>query len=216
MRSSALKTALAYILIFSITVCQSTPSLAANNDKRRAAFAGINFDNVPPDMQEILLWRIAGIMETQSSFLLTKPNSVQLHYGQAKTAAFLRQQNLEAFADLARELQLDHVFSGALANQSSDNSRILLVGQLNRYDHKTGQIKIFEINHDYEQFGNALIAFKERYVDNLPAAQDSKSKVWSRVFAGGAIIAIVVGIALLIGGAGGGEGEEKKPPKEDN
>jgi hypothetical protein len=87
---------------------------------------------------------------------------------------------------------------------------------LHRYDHKAGQIKTFEINHDYEQFGNALIAFKEQYVDNLPAAKDSKSKVWSRVLAGGAIIAGVVAITLMIGGAGGGEGEEKKPPKEDN
>ncbi|MCI0698909.1 hypothetical protein L0337_43775 [candidate division KSB1 bacterium] len=216
MRRSAFKTALVFVIIFSLTVCQLTPSLAASNDNRRAAFAGIYFENVPPDIQEILLWRITGILETQSSFVLTKPNAVQLQYGQVKTAAFLRQQNAEAFADLARELQLDHVFSGALANRSTDNSRILLVGQLHRYDHKAGQVKTFEINHDYEQFGNALIAFKERYVDNLPAAKDAKSKVWSRVLAGGAIIAGVVAITLMIGGAGGGAGEENRPPKEDN
>jgi hypothetical protein len=216
MRVSVLKTALVYVIIFSLTLCQLTPSLAASNDKRRAAFAGINFENVPPDIQEILRWRILGILETQSAFLLAKPNAVELQYGQAKTAAFLQQQNLEAFAELARGLQADHVYSGALANRSADNSRILLVGQLHRYDRHSGQVKTFEINHDYEQFGNALIAFKERYVDHLPAAQGSKAKVWSRIFAGGAILAGVVAITLLIGGAGGGEGEENRPPKEDN
>ncbi|GEM_PF-5756511 len=216
MLSPTLKTALIYVIIFSITVCQLTPSFAANNDIRRAAFAGINFENVPPDIQEILRWRILGILETQTAFLLAKPNAVEQQYGQAKTAAFLRQQNLAAFADLARELQADHVYSGALANQSAGNTRILLVGQLHRYDRQSGQIKTFEINHDYEQFGNALITFKERYVDHLPAAKDTKSKVWSRIFAGGAILAGVVAITFLIGGAGGGEGEENRPISEDN
>lgn len=217
MRSFALKTALVFVLIFATTLSQIAPSLAgADENKWRVAFVGVKFENLPPDIQELLIWRITGILEKHASFVLTKPDELQIAYGRKNSADLLDKQDPASFGALAKALQFDYVFSGILANQSTDKNQILLVGQLNRYDFKTGKINTFKISHDHEQFGNALIAFKEQYLDTLPAAKDSGSSIWSRVIVGGIILAGVVAVSFLIRTVrGGGESENRDPQPGD-
>ncbi|MGH7455902.1 MAG: hypothetical protein ACRENG_31385, partial [bacterium] len=82
MRSSALKTALVFVLIFATTLSQIAPSLArADENLWRVAFVGIRFENLPQDLQHTISWRLAQLLEAQDIFLLSKPDSLRIQYG---------------------------------------------------------------------------------------------------------------------------------------
>lgn len=214
MRKSSSKTALVFLLIFSLTFSQIVPSLAsANKNKLQVAFVGFKFENLPPDIQDILTWRMTAILEMQESFILTKPETVQKIYGREKITELLETQDLESFLAFAEQYEFDHVFSGILVNQSPDNNHIFLVGELNRFDLFNGHKNTYKINKSYEKFGNELVKFKEQYVKTLSITEDSEITPLSILLVGGIVVAGVLAIRFGFGNAGGEE--ETEPPPTD-
>jgi hypothetical protein len=203
MRVSKFKIALVFILIFSVTSCQVIPSFAdSKNKKIPVAFIGIKYENVSPDIQDVISWRMAAIIETQKTLIVTKPDAARIVHGRSKIAELLEKQDVPSFLTIAEKLGFDHVFAGRLTNQSEDADQTFLVGELNRFDLATQEIHTYKINHDYERFGNELVNFKEQYVEHLVTTDKGRGMRWSLLFAGGIVIVAALTIRLALGSVG--------------
>lgn len=215
MRYSTIKTALVFILIFSLTLSQIVPSLAdSKNNKLHVAFIGIKFENVPKDIQDLLVARINAMLETQKSIVLTKPEGARTAFGRKRITELIEFQDVESVLEFAEQYQFDHVFSGYLTNPSSDNDRLFLVGELNRYDLFAGHINRYKINQQYDKIGNELDQFNEQYVKTLISLKDSGRSLWSVLLVGGLVVAGVLTFRLALGSVGGEEETEIEPPDE--
>jgi hypothetical protein len=181
----------------------------------RVAFVGIKFENLPQDIQHTISWRMAQLLETQDAFLLSKPEDLQIQNGQTRIAELVGNQDAASFFEFARQFQFDYIFSGALANRSSDAYGILLVGNLHRYDLATGQVNSYSLNVEYDQLGNELLKFKQAYIDLLPNAKAGQ-KIWSKLFIGGIIVGAAVLVRYLAGSAKGGEESQRDRIPGDN
>ncbi|MFQ5823357.1 MAG: hypothetical protein ACE5JB_04810 [bacterium] len=215
MCKSSIKTALVFLLIFSIMSIQIVPSLAsANKNKLQVAFVGLKFENLPQDIQDKLTSRMNAILETQKSISLTKPEGARITFGRKTIAELIENQDAESFLEFAEQYQFDYVFSGFLATQSHDDNRILLVGELNRYDLANSHINRYKINKDYEKIGSELNQFKQQYVKSMVKLEDSGKNPWSILLIGGIIIA---GTLTLRFGLGSllNEGEDTETTKVD-
>jgi hypothetical protein len=214
MPKSSIKTALVFLLILTTTLYQVLPSLAsAQKDKLRVAFLGIKFVNVPQETQDSLLWRITAMLESEKSFVLTKPDAFRITYGREKLAELVEKQDPQSFLEFARQFQFDHVFSGFLTNDSSDENRPFLVGELNRYDLRTGHVNTYKIRQDYDKIGDDLVRFREQYVKALSIAKNPQRNPWSIVLVAGIVVAAVIAFSSL--GGGGGQGESGETPPTD-
>ncbi len=216
MNKPLIRTGLVFLLIFSITLSQFVPGLAsANNNKLRIAFVGLKFKNLPQDIQDILTARLNAILENQNSIILTKPEGARLAFGRKKITDLIEYQECETFLEFAREYQFDHVFSGILENQSSDNDQTLLVGELNRFDLSDGQINRFKINRDYARIETDLNHFNNQYVKSLIKIESTGRKPWTVLLIGGIVVASLLALRVGIGAAfGDSEGGDPVPSDE--
>ncbi|MFQ6113607.1 MAG: hypothetical protein ACE5NG_05895 [bacterium] len=215
MRESLFKIALVYLLIFSITFSQIVPSLAsANHNKLQVAFVGFRFDNVPQDVQDMLVARINEMLETHPSIVLTKPEGARAAFGRKRITELIEFQDAESFLAFAKQYEFDYVFSGYFANQSSDNNQIFLVGELNRYDLSGGHVNRYRINKDYDKIGSELDQFKKQYIKTLIKVEDSGPSLWPVLLMGGIVVAGLLTFRFALGGVGGEEQTETPPPDE--
>ncbi|MFQ5629710.1 MAG: hypothetical protein ACE5I1_13175 [bacterium] len=212
MRSISTNSAMAFLLIFSLLHLQIGSARAGRklNDKSRAVFLGIQFENVPQDIQETLTFRLTEILEFQKQFTLIIPEAAHREYGYGAIVNLLSSQNKDAIISFAKKNRLDFVYSGVLANNSSNDRNIVLSGELNRYDAASGEVHQHRIHTAYSDIGNELLNFSDLYVQNLPA-QKSKSNILGSLILGGLVLIGVLAISLALGGSGGGEGEEEIP-----
>jgi hypothetical protein len=208
MRCSLSKTALVFLLIFSISYSQIAPSFAgAKGKKVQVAFIGVTCEDIPPDIQDRILERVTDILKEEPSLSLIEPEKVQQAIGGEKAAEFLSQPDSAAFVALAEQLQVDYVFAGVLSNNSRDPNKVLLVGQLNRFDAATKLIHRFEVLKYYDNFGVELVKFKQEFVKSIvPVGEAEKNRMALYVLGGVAVVGIV---ALTIAGFKGTKGGQR-------
>lgn len=218
MRSLSPKSAMAFLLIFSLLHLQigSVSAKSKRNDKVRAVFLGLKFENVPKDIQETLIFRMNEILEYQKQFSLTKPDAAMREYGHANISDLIESQNDSAIIAFAKDFQFDFVYSGFLTNIKPDENKILLSGELIRFDIASQKSHRFTVKSEYAQIGNSLLDFSDRYVQTLPEIK-KKSNILGNLLLGGLILLGVAAISLAIGGAVGGDesGGERPSPGDE-
>ncbi len=209
---SSIKATLVFLLVFALNYAQIAPGLAgANHKKVRVAFVGIKFEEMPKDVQERILERVREAIESQAGLQFIKPAEAEKALGPEKIAAFFNQPDSAAFRALIDGLQADFLIAGRIANQSRDPKRILLVGEISRFDRATNLFHKFEILKYYDNFGVELVKFKQEYVETMnPTATSGKQK-WVWLVLGGVTIAGIVAMTLSSIKAGA-EGEGSPAP----
>ncbi len=213
MRPTRLKRMLACAIILSLNYAQFAPCFAdarKNSDARKnkvpVAFVGIKFDDLDADTRKRVYDRIYETMKSESSLQVLAPEDVQRLVGAEKISALFAQPDSAAFRSLAEQLQVRFVIAGSLANQSRDPKRVLLVGELRRFDAATSLFHRFEVLKYYENFGVEVLKFKEEYVKTmLPNNAEGKGP-WGLVLLVGIAVAGVVALTASFVKAGGSEG----------
>ncbi len=198
MRQSSIKTTLAFLLIFALNNAQIVPCLAGEKNKSnkvKVAFLGIKFDDMPADVRDKVLQRVQELLEKESAFELTKPQEVEKKLGAEKLAQFFVQPDSAAFRALTEELQTDYLFAGSIANQSREPTRVLLVGELVRFDRATNILNKFEVLKYYDNFGVELLKFQEEFVKSIVPVNQG-GKVLPFIVLGGVTIAGIVALVL--------------------
>jgi hypothetical protein len=212
MRYPVIKSALVFLLIFALNYVQVVPCLAeAKSKKVPVAFLGIKFDEVPPDLQKRLLERMMETIESNSSVRLIKPDDVARTIGAEKIAQMLAQPDTISMRGLAEQLQANYIIAGRIANRSQEPQRVLLVGELNRFDRATNMLHRFEVLKYYDNFGVELVKFKQEYVETMGPAKSSGKLSWIWLVVGG-ITLLGIGAMALSSIKAGAEGEGAPPP----
>jgi hypothetical protein len=209
MRSASIKTTLIFFLIFALNYTQIVPCFAdANQKKVRVAFAGIACEDLPSEVENRILERVQELLEQEPSFQLMKPAEIQKSLGTERLATFFSRPDSAAFNALAADLQVDYVFAGRIANQSREPNRVLLVGELDRFDRAANILNKFEVLKYYDNFGVELVKFKEEFVKSIVPTEGGRSKILPWLVLGGVTVAGIVALALRHGKAGAaGEGQ---------
>ncbi len=214
MRDMPIKTVLIFFLIFALNHAQLAPCFAGEKSKKvKVAFAGIKFDGVPNDVRGRVLDRVQELLEQESSFDLIKPAEMEKTLGAEKLARFLAQPDSAAFRALAAELQTDYVFAGRMANQSREANRVLLVGELVRFDRAANILNRFEVLKYYDNFGVELLEFREEFVKTIVPAGSGGSKKLPFIVLGGITVLGIVAL-VLSSGREGSQGEGGVPPPD--
>jgi hypothetical protein len=209
MRRSAVHTAIASLLIFSISYSQVVPAFGANDRKKvQVAFVGIRFEDVPADVQKRVLERVTNVLSSESALRVVSPREAQKKLGAEKIAAVLDKPDSNSFQNLAEELQVDYIFAGDLANRSRDPNRVLLVGELNRFDRATGILNKFELVKYYDNLGVEMVKFREQYVKTIVPTISAKKTVWPWVILASVGVAGLIAMTLTTSKSG----SEGEPP----
>lgn len=214
MRSSSLKTALVFLLTFSIAYTQVVQSFAGSKEKKvKVAFVGIKFEEIQNDVQTQILEKVTGILASELSLQILKPEEVQGIVGSEKVAEILNIQDKASFVTLAEELGVDYIFAGMLANNSRDPNRILLDGEIKRFHRATQGILRFEVLTYYENFEIELWNFKKNYLDTIVATKetDKSKEIWPLVVLGGLAVAGIIAYKT-VGKSSASDKEEPEPP----
>ncbi len=213
MHYSSIKTILVFTVIFALMYAQLAPGFAGENGKSKkvkVAFLGIKFDDMPDETRGRLLARVQELLEKESSFDLAKPEAMEKKLGTARLAQFWAQPDSAALRSLADELQMDFLFAGHLANQSREANRVLLVGELDRFDRATGILNKFEVLKYYDNIGVELLKFQEEFVKTIVPSNAGGNKVLPFIVLGGVTLAGIVALVLSTSKAGS-EGEGGGP-----
>lgn len=210
MRTSSLKTALVLLIIFAFNYAQIAPCFAGDKqEKVRVAFAGIKFDEMPAEVRGRVLERVQELLEQESSFQLMKLPEVEKTLGAERLARFFAQPDSAAFRALAAELQADYVFAGRIANQSREANRVLLVGELDRFDYAANILNKFEVLKYYDSFGVELVKFREEFVRTIVPTNTGGKSLPFIVLGGITVVGIVA--LVLSSGKQGSQGEGGLP-----
>jgi hypothetical protein len=150
-----------------------------------------------PDLQKRLLERLTEIIESNPGVQLIKPDEVAKTIGAEKIAPMLTQPDTASLRGLAEQLQ-------------ANPQRVLLVGELNRFDRATNMLHRFEVLKYYDNFGVEMVKFKQEYVETMGAVKSSGKLSWVWLVIGGVTL-LGIGAMALSSIKAGAEGEGAPP-----
>jgi len=203
------------LLIFSLLSLQIVPALA-NGKKIKVAFVGLQFEHLPKEVREKILRRVEDLLKAQSSFQLQDPEKVEALLGAEIVAKLLKHPAQSDFVELAGKLQVDHIFGGKISNNAREGAKILLVGELYRYDRASNLRHKFEILKYYDNIGVELIKFKEEFIKTIVSEAKTGPRILPILVLGGVVLAGILSFAFISakGGAGGGRIPDPDPPNQ--
>ena len=203
------------LLIFSLLSLQIIPALA-NGKKIKVAFVGLQFEHLPQEVRERVLQRVEDLLSTQSSIHLTNSKKVEELLGAETVAKLLKHPAQSDFVELAGKLQVDHIFGGNISNNAREGAKILLVGELYRYDRASNLRHKFEILKYYDNIGVELVKFKQEFVKTIAVEAKTGPKILPILVLGGIVLAGILSFAFISaeGGAGGSGIADPDPPNQ--
>ncbi len=205
--------AVVVVLLLSLLGIQIRPALADGN-KIKVAFVGLDFENLPKGVADRILQRVEDLLKAQSSFQVKDWKSVEEALGAEAVAKILKHPDQSTFSELANELQVDYIYGGNISNTAREGEKILLVGELYRYDRASNLRHKFEVLKYYDNFGVELLKFRQEFVKTVVSEAKTGPKILPILVLGGVVLAGILSFAFITakGGAGGGGSEDPDPP----
>ena len=205
--------AVVVVLLLSLLGIQIRPALADGN-KIKVAFVGLDFENLPKGVADRVLQRVEDLLKAQSSFQVKDWKSVEEALGAEAVATLLKHPDQSTFSELANELQVDYIYGGNISNTAREGEKILLVGELYRYDRASNLRHKFEVLKYYDNFGVELLKFREEFVKTIVSEAKTGLKILPILVLGGVLLAGILSFVFITaeGGAGGGGISDPDPP----
>ena len=181
------------------------------------AFIGTKFTNVPEVHHDRINIRFHRLFSEQMGIVYKGPNPVKEAVGQAAADSAIGTSDKDLLARVARKAGADHLFFAVLDNQSQHEGRVMLVGDVVRYDLDTNQFYRMEVLKYLEDFAIEIARVKQHLLETV--AQDNSVAFSNALLTMG--IMMVLGLMMLfiiktevrIGGDGndGGGGNPGDP-----
>lgn len=182
-----------------------------SSKKVKVAFLGIKFENISEEFKKRLLERMSNLLNAEPSFYIMDSKKVKEIVGEKKVAALLNQASPDSYQDIANQLEVDHIFAGNIANQSRDDSRVLLVGELTRYDRSSNLHHRFELLKYYENVGVEFVKFNKEYIETIRLVEFQKKTLWPWLIIAGVAVAGLISWSL-VSSSSSSEGGISQPP----
>ena len=213
MHKLAQKKTMTVSLICSLLLYAFAPVLAGSK-KLSVALMAIRFENVPDEVREGIDDRLSSLFTSESAMDVTKQPGIDNMIASELLNNGGMGGSLEALAGLAEKLEVEYIYGGHISNNNTDSKRVLLVGELWRYDRATGLRHTFEILKYYENFGVELLRFRNEFVRTVVAERNTGPKILPFLVLAGVAVAGIATFAIVStgGGISGGGGQAPVTP----
>ena len=184
------------------------------------AFIGTKFTKVPEVHHDRINLRFHRLFSEQMGIVYMGPNPVKDSVGQMAVDSAIGTSEKDLLARIAQDSGADHLFFAVLDNQSQHEDRVMLVGNVVRYDLETNQFYRMEVLKYLEDFAIEIARVKQHLLENI--AQDNSVAFSNALLIMGVIM--ILGLLMLfviktevnIGGDGTGPTDNTGVPGLNN
>ena len=145
------------------------PFLYGVEKKRKpvVAFVGTRLEEIPEIHHARINLKFHNLFSEQQGILYIGPNPVKDALGEAAVDSVIGMSDLGLLKRAATQAGADHLFFAMLENQSQHENRVMLVGDVVRYDLETDQLYRMEVLKYLEDFGIEIARVKLNLLDTV-------------------------------------------------
>ncbi len=194
------------VAFFHAHVAHAKPAVKDQDARVRAAYLGTRYVDTDPVFKKRLDARMQGLFDELQQVTLIQPTAVEGTLGKEALNAFLAQPDKQTARQIAEQLDVAYLFWGRMHQQQTDSERILIVGELDRYDRETDVLHRVDVVKYYDVIGVEFLSFKQQYVQTIQPQIVGKKVLWPWVVAGFALLTVLT--LKVIGASFGSNGED--------
>ena len=183
---------LAIFLSANILLVQvSAAAPQTKSGKINVGYVGEKLDDIPDGYKKLVRQKMLGLIN-QNYYEFHNPTDLTAIHSNAISAILSHNEN-SFNGDLSRlseEANLDYIFVTSLSNISEDQNRVMLEGNVFRYNRKSDDVYRYEILSYAEDLDLHIQAMKRELVETIPHSVHGLGR--NRIY-------ILVGVAIVIG-----------------
>ncbi|MBC8345316.1 MAG: hypothetical protein ISR82_01655 [Candidatus Marinimicrobia bacterium] len=201
--------------VLSVQLVAATPQ--NKSLKIHVGYIGEKLENIPEGYQKLVRQKMLGLIN-QNYYEFNNPTDLSRDYSDAVATVLLH--NSSSFKDeltkLSKSADLDYIFVTSLSNISEDDNRIMLKGNVVRYNRKSNDIYQYEILSYAEDLDLHIRAMKTEMIETIPHSIHGISRNRAYILVG-IVVVIAFAMSQSFGGLGnfllgGGDDDKPDPP----
>ena len=180
--------------------------------KIHVGYIGEKLENVPNGYQKLVRQKMLGLIN-QNYYEFHNPTDLSKSYSNAIATVLVHNANSfkDDLAELSKSADLDYIFVTSLSNISEDENRVMLKGEVERYNRKSNDIYRYEILSYAEDLDLHIRAMKTEMIETIPHSIHGISR--NRTYI---VFGIVVVVAFAMSQSFGGLGKFLQSVDGDN
>jgi hypothetical protein len=183
-------------------------------------YIGEKLENVPDGYQKLVRQKMLGLIN-QNYYEFHNPNDLSKSYSNAIATVLVHNANSfkDDLAELSKSADLDYIFVTSLSNISEDENRVMLKGEVERYNRKSNDIYRYEILSYAEDLDLHIRAMKTEMIETIPHSIHGISRNKTYILMG-IVFILAFSMSQSFGGLGkflqSGDGDKKPTPPKGN
>ena len=132
-------------------------------------YIGEKLENVPDGYQKLVRQKMLGLIN-QNYYEFHNPTDLSKSHSNAIAIVLVHNANSfkDDLAKLSKSADLDYIFVTSLSNISEDENRVMLKGEVERYNRKSNNIYRYEILSYAEDLDLHIRAMKTEMIETIP------------------------------------------------
>ncbi len=178
-----------FTAIFTIFIVSKDFALANQGRRIKFAFAGIKFENIPPESRERIIGDIISVISSKPQIELLRPDDVKNLIGEGRVNLILTDFKPDSVFAAGRSLNVDYIMFGYLSNVSKDTRHIFIAGKIYRFDIGSHRYYTIDVEQVYSRFYEVVNVIEKEFINSvLPEKTTLK------------ILPVVIVFSLLLAG----------------
>ena len=171
--------------------------------KIHVGYIGEKLENVPDGYQKLVRQKMLGLIN-QNYYEFHNPTDLSKSHSNTIATVLLHNANSfkDDLAELSKSADLDYIFVTSLSNISEDENRVMLKGEVERYNRKSNDIYRYEVLSYAENLDLHIRAMKTEMIETIPHSIHGVSR--NRTYI---VLGIVVVVAFAMSQSFGGLGK---------
>ena len=188
--------------------------------KIHVGYIGEKLENVPDGYQKLVRQKMLGLIN-QNYYEFHNPTDLSKSYSNAIATVLVHNANSfkDDLAELSKSADLDYIFVTSLSNISEDENRVMLKGEVERYNRKSNDIYRYEILSYAEDLDLHIRAMKTEMIETIPHSIHGISRNKTYILMG-IVFILAFSMSQSFGGLGkflqSGDGDKKPTPPKGN
>ena len=188
--------------------------------KIHVGYIGEKLENMPDGYQNLVRQKMLGLIN-QNYYEFHNPTDLSKSYSNAIATVLVHNDNSfkDDLAELSKSADLDYIFVTSLSNISEDGNRVMLKGEVKRYNRKSNDIYRYEILSYAEDLDLHIRAMKTEMIETIPHSIHGISRNKTYILMG-IVFILAFSMSQSFGGLGkflqSGDGDKKPTPPTGN
>ena len=202
------------INILIVPLAAATPQIKSL--KIHVGYIGEKLENMPDGYRNLVRQKMLGLIN-QNYYEFHNPTDLSKSYSNAIATVLVHNANSfkDDLAELSKSADLDYIFVTSLSNISEDENRVMLKGEVERYNRKSNDIYRYEILSYAEDLDLHIRAMKTEMIETIPHSIHGISRNKTYILMG-IVFILAFAMSQSFGGLGkflqSGDSDKPTPP----